>query len=182
MARGVHFGELQPVLLASQRPRMFSALSPIVYIQISAEFLTLKNLKTGGTISEVPELAISAPPKPKILAVGHQARLAAGSQPAEVVNPFAHPRSLVSDFTVAEQLVKHQLRRVLGNPLLSFAPCVVMHPLGSPAGGFTQVERRAFREMALGAGASEVFVWTGRPLTDQEVLSKHPPQNCGEWE
>lgn len=142
----------------------------------------MKNVKSGVSIAEVPELAISLPPKPKILAVGSQARVAAASQPAQIVNPFAHPRSLVSDFTVAEQLVKHQLRRVMGNSLLSVAPCVVIHPLGSPAGGFTQIERRAFREMALGAGASEVFVWTGRPLTDQEVLSRQPPKSGGEWE
>lgn len=161
---------------------MLSALQPVVYIQVSPERLALKNLKTGESISEVPELAISAPPKPKIVAVGQQARLAAASQQSEVVNPFAHPRSLVSDFTVAEQLLKHQLRRVLGNSFLSLSPYVVIHPLGSPAGGFTQVERRAFREMALGAGASEVHIWTGRPLTDQEVLSKQPPPGGGEWE
>lgn len=161
---------------------MFSSLQPIVYVQVSPERLTLRNLKTGVSISEVPELAISARPKPKILAVGPQARVAAASERAEVVNPFAHPRSLVSDFTVAEQLLKHQLRRVSANSLLSVSPCVVIHPLGSPAGGFTQVERRAFREMALGAGASEVHVWTGRPLTDQEVLSRKPPSSGGEWE
>jgi rod shape-determining protein MreB len=161
---------------------MFSALQTIVYVQISPERLTLKNLKTGESIAEVPELAISAPPKPRILAVGSQARVAAASQPSEVVNPFAHPRSLVSDFTVAEQLLKHQLRRISGNTLLSLAPYVVVHPLGAPAGGFTQVERRAFREMAIGAGASEVHVWTGRPLTDQELLSKEPPRSGGEWE
>lgn len=161
---------------------MLFALQPLVYVQVSPERLTLKNLKTGESISEIPELAMSAPPKPKILAVGPQARVAAASQPSQVINPFAHPRSLVSDFTVAEQLLKHQLRRVSGSSLLSLSPCVVIHPLGSPAGGFTQVERRAFREMALGAGASEVHVWTGRPLTDQELLSRQPPSSGGEWE
>lgn len=161
---------------------MFSALQPIVYVQVSPERLTLMNLKTGESLTEVPELAISAPPKPKILAVGPQARVAAASQHVEVVNPFAHPRSLVSDFIVAEQLLKHQLRRVLGNSLLALSPHVVIHPLGSPAGGFTQVERRAFREMALGAGASEAHVWTGRPLTNQELQSRQAPSGGGEWE
>lgn len=160
---------------------MFSALKPIIYIQISPERLTLKNVKTGEFIAEVPELAISARPE-KILAVGAQARVAAASQAAELVNPFAHPRTLASDFTVAEQLIKHQLRRLLGNSLLSIAPRVVIHPLGSPAGGFTQVERRAFHEMAIGAGASEAHVWTGRQLTDQELLSGKPPSSGGEWE
>jgi rod shape-determining protein MreB len=160
---------------------MLSAFKPVIYVQISPEKLVLKNLKTGQTIAEIPEVAISAPPKHRIVALGSEARAASTSQPAQVINPFAHPRSLVSDFTSAQQLIKHQLKRILGNSLLSFAPCVVMHPLGSPAGGFTQVERRAFREMALGAGASEVFVWIGRPLTDQEVLSRQPPPS-GEWE
>jgi rod shape-determining protein MreB len=161
---------------------MFFTLNPIIYVQISPERLTLKNLKTGESISEVPELAISAPPKSKILAVGPQARVAAGFQPATVINPFAHPRSLVSNFTAGEQLLKHQVRRALGNSFLTPSPYIVIHPLGSPAGGFTQVERRAFREMAMGAGASEVHVWTGRPLTEQELLSKQPPSNGGEWE
>lgn len=161
---------------------MLSALQPHIYVQISPERLTLKNPKTGQSLSEVPEMAISPPPGRTVLAVGSQARVAASSQPALVVNPFAHPRSLVSDFTVAEQLLKHQLRKVLGGSLLSFSPYVVIHPLGSPLGGFTQVERRAFREMATGAGASEVHVWTGRLLTDQEVLSRRPPSGGGEWE
>lgn len=161
---------------------MFSAFKPIIYIQISPEKLTLKNVKTGVSIDEVPELAISKTPKPKFLAAGAQARAAAATQPAEILNPFAHPRSMVSDFIVAEQLIKHQLRRLQSGSLLSMPPCVVMHPLGSPAGGFTQVERRAFREMAIGAGASEAHVWTGRPLTDEEVLSRKPPASGGEWE
>lgn len=161
---------------------MFSALQPVIYIQVSPERLTLKNLKTGVTISEVPEVAIRATPRPEVVAVGLNARVAAASQPAAVVNPFAHPRSMVSDFTVAEQLLKYQLRQVLGNSLLSPSPIVVIHPLGSPVGGFTQVERRAFREMAHGAGAAKVHVWTGRPLTDQEVLSRRPPTGEGEWE
>ena len=161
---------------------MFSLLKPVIYIQISPERLTLKNLKTGESISDVPELAISTAAKRKILAVGSQARLAAASGLAEVLNPFAHPRSLVSDFTVSEQLIKHQLSRIAGKSWISPSPCVIMHPLGSPAGGFTQVERRAFREMAFGAGASEVFVWTGRVLTDQEALSRRAPASGGDWE
>ena len=36
--------------------------------------------------------------------------------------------------------------------------------------------------MALGAGASEVVVWTGRTLTDQEILSSQYPPGAGERE
>jgi len=56
-----------------------------------------------------------------------------------------------------------------------------MHPLGEPAGGFTQVEARAFHEMALGAGAAKAMVWRGRNLSDQELLSgQFPSGSAGE--
>lgn len=148
---------------------MFGFLNPILYVMVSADLLTIKNIRTGQVISDVPEVAISNEPKPKILAVGSKARNAAALQPSQVVNPFGHPRSLVSDFTVAEQLLKHQVRQATGSAFIALAPTIIMHPLGDPAGGFTQVELRAFREMALGAGASKVYLKTGRPLTDQEI-------------
>ncbi|MEW6165868.1 MAG: rod shape-determining protein [Pseudomonadota bacterium] len=161
---------------------MFSSVVPIIYVQIAPDKVTIRNVKSGQVFAEIPEVAIGRVPKPTILAVGSNARLAAASQHADLINPFAHPRSMVSDFTVAEQLLKYQIRRALGNSLFTLSPRIVIHPLGSPAGGFTQVERRAFREMAAGAGASEVIVWTGRPLTDQELLSKKFPQGEGQWE
>lgn len=134
---------------------MLTSLQPVFYIQVSPERLTLKNVKTGQSISEVPELAISTAPKRRLLAAGSEARVAAAGQAAEVVNPFAHPRSLVSDFTTAELLVKHQLRRLLDRTFLALSPCVVIHPMGDPQGGFTQVERRAFREMAQAQAARQ---------------------------
>ncbi len=160
---------------------MLNKLKPVVYIQISPDRLTLKNVKTGDIVDEVPELAMGGKGKLSVLAVGTAARSAAASQAAALVNPFAHPRSLVSDFTLAELLLKHQVGRLLGRSLFAVSPCIVVHPLGSPEGGFTQVERRAFREMAFGAGASEVHVWSGRPLTDEEVLQRQPPAQ-GDWD
>lgn len=104
-----------------------------------------------------------------------EARSAVAGLHGEVVNPFAHPRSLVSDFTVAEQLLKAAVRKMTGKGIFSVAPRIVMHPLGDPEGGFTQIERRAIREMGLGAGASKVVVWVGRNLTDAELLSETYP-------
>lgn len=162
---------------------MLSFFSPLVYIQIAPNLLTLKNLKTGLEISEVAEIALSLPPKPKvILGAGAEARLASASEPAQLIQPFAHPRSLVSDFASAEALIRLQLQRVLGKGWLRVAPSVVMHPLGNPDGGFTQVELRAFREMALGAGASTARVWTGRPLANHELLSDPAALSGGKWE
>lgn len=161
---------------------IFASFQPLLYVQISPERLTIRNMKSGDALSEVPEMAISLSRKPQVLAVGPEARSAAAEASAALVNPFAHPRSLISDFHAAEQLLRHQLRKMVGRAWFTPSPCIVIHPLGSPEGGFTQVERRAFRELALGVGAAEVHVWTGRALTDQEILSRQPPAGGGEWE
>jgi rod shape-determining protein MreB len=150
--------------------KLLSSFSPLLYVQISAERLRVRDVRAGIEISEPPQMAIAHLPKEKVLAVGFDASGAKG-QSVEIVNPFGHPRSLVSDFTVGEQLLKAFMHRLRPNSLLKLAPKVVMHPLGSPEGGYTQVEIRAFHEMALGAGASEVVVREGRPLTDQELLA-----------
>jgi rod shape-determining protein MreB and related proteins len=148
---------------------MFRSLIPVLYVRVSAERLVVTNAKTGESLSEMPELAITRNPG-RILAFGSAARSTAAGTTAVVINPFSHPRSLVSDFTSAEQLLKLMVRRLHGKAWFSPSPRVVIHPLGDPDGGFTQVERRAFREMALGAGAAEVVVWTGRELTNHEVV------------
>ena len=149
---------------------MFGFPSPILYVMISPELLTIKNLRSGRVISAVPEVAISQSAKSEIIAIGANARDVAASRPSRIVNPFGHPRSLVSDFTLAEQLLKYQVRQAMEKSFLALAPTIIMHPLGDPAGGFTQVELRAFREMAMGAGAAKVFLKLGKPLTDQEIV------------
>ncbi len=150
---------------------MLTSLIPTVYIQISPERLTVRNTKSGVAISEIPEVAIAHDPKTSILGVGTDARSHQTTPSVEITNPFAHPRSLVSDFIVGEQLLKAFLRRVMGNSVFAISPRVVIHPLGDPDGGFTQIEIRALREMAMGAGASKAIVWQGRELNDQELLA-----------
>jgi rod shape-determining protein MreB len=152
-----------------------SLLGLTLYIQISPERVTVRNPGTGEQVAEIPELAVTDQPKFRIVGLGHEARSMATQPNVRVVNPFAHPRSLVSDFTAAEQLVKALIAKILAHGLFSVAPRVVLHPLGDPEGGFTQVEIRALQEMALGAGARSVKVWQGRPLTDQEILSDRLP-------
>jgi rod shape-determining protein MreB len=154
---------------------MLSAFKPIMYVQVSPERLVVRNAKTGQSIAEPPEVAIAYGSKAKIVGVGSGARMHQSTASVKVVNPFGHPRSLVSDFTIGEQLLKAFLRRMQGRSVFAVAPKVVLHPQGNPAGGFTQVELRAFHEMALGAGASEVVVWRGRNLTDEELVSGRFP-------
>ena len=82
--------------------------------------------------------------------------------------------------TVSAQV--RELERDLGCQLLrpagrglALAPRVLMHPVGEPVGGLTQVEIRALQEMARGAGAHGVTVWQGPLLTDEQVLARQYP-------
>jgi len=156
---------------------MLTSLIPTLYVQISPERLTVRNVKTGETISETPEIAIAYGPKPCIVEVGTAAHLHKSDPAIKVIKPFAHPRSMVSDFSAAEQLLKAFLHRILRKSFFSPSPKVIMHLLGDPAGGFTQVEVRAFHEMALGAGASKVVIWQGPQLSDQELRSGQFPSD-----
>ncbi len=89
-----------------------------------------------------------------IQAVGHEAKQMLGRVPGniEAIRPMKD--GVIANFTVTEQMIKQFIRKV--HPKSWFAPSpriIICVPCGS-----TQVERRAIREAALGAGASEVYL------------------------
>lgn len=150
---------------------MLSLFQPTLYVQLTPERLTLSNPKTGESISEVPEIAFSGTPKPKIVAVGKEAQRHAKEPNVTISNPFAHPRTLISDFTLAEQVVKAFLSRIQTKQLLTIPPHIVLHPLEEPLGGWTQIEVRALLELGYSAGAKKVTLWQGVKLSDHELLA-----------
>lgn len=78
-----------------------------LYIQLSAERVTVRDPSKHQVLSELLKIAIQRPAtgKDKVLAVGSAARGAAGTNDTQIFYSFAHPRSRVSDFTVAEQVL-----------------------------------------------------------------------------
>jgi rod shape-determining protein MreB and related proteins len=141
----------------------------LLYIQISPQRITLRNPVSGKVISEEPRIAISGAPKPKVLAVGAQAGLAISEPGSRIINPFAHSRTMISEFTIAESLLKEYVRRMFGS--FRMAPTLILHLKGDPEGGFTQVERRAFRELGFGAGAARVTIYIGPDLSDEQLVA-----------
>lgn len=150
---------------------LLSYFQPIVYVKLHPDTLTVREVKSGRTVTEPPIAAISRESKKRLLGVGEAARVASMTQPADLVNPFKHPRSLLSDFTVAELVIKGFVKKLFEGRLFVPSPIVVLHPRVDPEGGFTQIEIRALRELAIGAGASRAIVWVGRDLTDSELLN-----------
>ena len=172
--------------------KLQAAFSPTLYVQIWEHRLKVTNLKTGQVHDTAPLVAIETHPRgvKKIVGIG----AAAGQLPLrsniELINPFSHPRTLLSDFLVAEKLVMHAVREACGKGLVPAAPAIIMHPMEKLEGDLTQVERRAFRELALGAGARAVVVYQGEELTtrslDFDALAKRdletgqPPNQRGQ--
>lgn len=90
----------------------------------------------------------------QILAVGDEAKSMLGRTPGsiEAIRPMKD--GVISDFFVAEKMLQHFIHKVHENKFMRPSPRVlVCVPCGS-----TQVERRAIRESALGAGAREVYL------------------------
>ncbi|EJE50605.1 actin-like ATPase involved in cell morphogenesis [Acidovorax sp. CF316] len=157
---------------------MLESITPLLYIQLSPQRVSVRNARTGTTWDEVPEIALQDRPKPRVEAVGSKAREAAARTGARIANPLAHPRSLVSDFVLAQQLLQYGVRHVLGKgSFWQFTPSprIVLHLPANPEGGYTQTELRALRELALGCGASRATLWQGPALTDGELLSGQYP-------
>jgi len=92
--------------------------------------------------------------KRTILQVGKEAKLMLGKAPGniDVIRPMKD--GVIANFTVTEQMIKQFIRKVHTSRLLSPSPRIIICvPSGS-----TQVERRAIKEAAQGAGASQVFL------------------------
>lgn len=83
-------------------------------------------------------------------------------------NPFGHPRTLISDFTLGEKLLAHGLQTMLkrvGGFFITAPALAIIHPLEKLEGGLTEVERRAFNEMGVGIGFRNCLVYTGSELS-----------------
>jgi len=152
----------------------------LLYIQISPQRITLRNPVNGMAISEEPRIAFVTVPKTKILGVGADALRAASAPDVRVINPFGHPRTMVSDFTAAEQMLKLYVRKVsAGFNFFRPNPTIVMHLQGHHEGGLTQIELRAFRELGFGAGGSKVVLYTGPELSDAQLMAGEYTEHAG---
>ncbi|PKF48936.1 hypothetical protein [Enterovibrio nigricans] len=80
-----------------------------------------------------------------------------GKVVTKICAALAHPRTLMGDFFEIEKCLKEISTELLPKTLFSLAPIAVVQLLETSEGGYTNVEVRAFREAALGAGARRVF-------------------------
>ncbi|MDR2926271.1 MAG: rod shape-determining protein [Azoarcus sp.] len=120
---------------------------------------TLIYMRGKGVVLDEPSVVairVEGGPNSKrvIEAVGRDAKQMLGKTPKniEAIRPMKD--GVIADFEVTEQMIKQFIKRVHDSKLLSPSPRIIICvPCGS-----TQVERRAIRDAALAAGASQVFL------------------------
>ena len=115
---------------------------------------TLVFMKGKGIVMREPSVVAVDVRSDTVLAVGTAAKEMIGRTPGSIVAVRPLKDGVIADFTVTEQMLKQFIR--MASPSRLFAPSpriIICVPCGS-----TQVERRAIKESALAAGASEVYL------------------------
>ena len=116
---------------------------------------TLVYVKGRGVVLNEPSVVaiIEAHGKKQVLAVGHEAKEMLGRTPGniEAIRPLRD--GVIADFKVAEEMIKHFIRKVHNRRNFASPQIIVCVPSGA-----TPVERRAIQESAESAGARRVFL------------------------
>lgn len=116
---------------------------------------TLVYVKGRGVVLAEPSVVAIADVRGKkqVLAVGEEAKQMLGRTPGNIsaVRPLRD--GVIADFEVAEEMIKHFIRRVHKRRRFSSPLVIICVPSGS-----TAVERRAIQESAEGAGARKVLL------------------------
>jgi rod shape-determining protein MreB len=116
---------------------------------------TLVYVRDHGIVLREPSVVAVRAGTNKVLAVGDEAKRMLGRTPANIVAVRPLKDGVIADFEVTEAMLRHFISKVHGRKTL-FRPrprVVIAVP-----SGITEVEKRAVKESALHAGASEVYL------------------------
>jgi rod shape-determining protein MreB and related proteins len=116
---------------------------------------TLVYVKGRGIVLNEPSVVAIASYKghKQVLAVGDEAKMMLGRTPANITAIRPLRDGVIADFEVAEEMIKHFIRKVHNRRSFTSPQMIICVPSGS-----TAVERRAIREAAESAGARKVWL------------------------
>jgi rod shape-determining protein MreB len=132
---------------------------------------TLVFTRAGGIVVREPSMVVINKLTNRIEAVGQQAKEMLGRTPGNVVAVRPMKDGVIADFEVTEQMLKYFIKQAHGGRRFPARPRIV---IGVPS-EITPVEKRAVKESAMSAGASEVFlveqammaaIGAGLPITE----------------
>ena len=116
---------------------------------------TLVYVKGRGIVLNEPSVVaiIEKGGKKQVLAVGEEAKMMLGRTPGNIQAIRPMRDGVIADFEIAEEMIKHFIRKVHNRRSFANPQIIVCVPSGS-----TAVERRAIQESALSAGARRVYL------------------------
>ncbi len=117
-------------------------------------------LKGKGIIVQEPSIVVVNKLTGKVEAVGSRAKQMLGKTPANVTAIKPMRDGVIADFEIAEKMLDYFIKKATNNRGFWLRPRIV---IGIPT-GITQVERRAVKDVALRAKASEVYL-VEQPMT-----------------
>lgn len=115
---------------------------------------TLVYLKGRGIIVQEPSIVVVNHQTGKVEAVGKRAKEMLGKTPKSVLAIKPMRDGVIADFEIAEKMLDYFIKKSTNNRSFLLRPRIV---IGIPT-GVTQVERRAVKDIAMRAKASEVYL------------------------
>lgn len=142
-------------------PMLFKKFRGVFSNDLSIDLGTANTLiyvrEKGIVLNQPSVVAVRVDPhtgQTHVVAVGIEAKRMLGRTPANIMATRPLKDGVIADFFVTEKMLQHFIHEVHESRAFKPSPRVLVSvPCGS-----TQVERRAIRESALGAGAREVFL------------------------
>src|SRR3978361_923314 len=137
---------------------MFYALLGFMWADMAIDLGTANTLvyvKGRGTVLAKPSVVAIADVRGKkqVVAVGEEAKMMLGRTPGYITASRPLRDGVIADFEVAEEMIKHFIRKVHNRRGFASPMIIVCVPSGS-----TAVERRAIQESAASAGGRKVLL------------------------
>ncbi|MCD5396116.1 MAG: rod shape-determining protein [Candidatus Pacebacteria bacterium] len=152
--------------------KFFSKLGKDIAIDLGTAN-TLVYVKGEGIVIREPSVVAINQKTGQILAIGREAKKMVGRTPANIVATRPLKNGVISDFEVAEQMLKYFVQKVYQNKVILPRPRLI---IGIPC-GLTEVEKRAVREAGKNARARNVFL-IEQPMA-AAIGAKLPVQEAG---
>lgn len=149
---------------------------PSIYaVVVGPDRLIVRNVVRKRQFEATPQAVIDH--RGRLVAIGSAAKTPPPAAPGRVqVNPFARLPMEDEDIELGAGLLRAFAQETRMLPILPLLMlCMVIQPRWSLDSDPDERERAALLRLAKRAGARTASVWTGRPLSDQEVYEAFVP-------
>lgn len=133
--------------------KFFSKMGKDIAIDLGTA-TTLVYVKGEGIVTAEPSVVAVNQKTGQVLAIGEEAKKMVGRTPNHIVASRPLIKGVISEFEVAEQMLKYFIEKAYKNKAIFPRPRVIV---GIPC-GLTEVEKKAVRDAVKNAGARKVFL------------------------